>query len=42
MGSSFDKNDLLKNRGYKWWSGEVEKSLLICRCWGTKLRFRII
>jgi len=26
MGSSFDKNDLLKNRGYKWWSGEVERS----------------
>jgi len=26
MGSSFDKNDLLKNRGYKWWSGEVGRS----------------
>ena len=26
MGSSFDKKDLLKNRGYKWWSGEVGRS----------------
>ena len=26
MGNSFDKNDLLKNRGYKWWSGEVGRS----------------
>ena len=26
VGSSFDKKDLLKNRGYKWWSGEVGRS----------------
>ena len=26
MGSSFDKKDLLKNRGYKWWPGEVGRS----------------
>ena len=26
MGSSFEKKNLLKNRGYKWWSGEVGRS----------------
>tara|TARA_B110000438_G_scaffold295946_1_gene339845 strand:- start:85 stop:978 length:894 start_codon:yes stop_codon:yes gene_type:complete len=26
MGSSFDKKDLLKNRGYKWWPGVVGRS----------------